>query len=1212
MTFSIQNYIKIEPGFQKSINLVYDLFDEEKVSDFIPSSASIDVIEKLFLGVHPSSVNRAHILIGPYGRGKSHIVLVLLSLLYSKKKELFSRLLAVIKERNLDLYNFIQEYLSSNTKLLPVVVQGSSNSLNQSFLNAIQIALKDAELADLMPDTHFESAINHINKWKQDFPETYKRFEQILSEENSDSVEQFELRLKEFDSATYENFVDIYPQLSAGGVFNPFGGLDVVELYSKVVEALKAHGYSGIYLVYDEFSKYLESNIRDTSISDIKMLQDFAEKCNRSKENQLHLLLIAHKDIENYIDKLPKNKVDGWRGVSERFSHIEIQSNYNQVYEVISQAIGKTDQFESVYCKEHQELFSELTAFTEKQKIFDDVDPSKIEQTIKGCFPLHPLTTFLLPRLSELVAQNERTLFTFLSDNSTNTLTYFLKKEESQLLLPDAIYDYFEPLLKKEIYTSDIYKFYSLVNRILVNLKEDPLHSKIIKTIALVYLVNQFDLVEPTSDLIFDTFSCLYKNSEISKALEELENKKYVIYSRKSNGYLRLKTPTSKNIQLAIEQENTKVASNYTVVDILQSFVSDLFIYPTKYNDERSIIRYFLIKFISSEDTIEVDNWAVKQSSYQADGVIYAIVPSQKTDIKNVKEYLASKVENCSTSVFVLPKKFEDIKNIARHYQAISNLLDQNQDDEALQSELEIIKEDLEEVLEKFVAKYIRPELAASVYFYEGKQRKLTRKSHLPQLLSSICEIVFENTPVITNETINKNNLPSVTLNSRQKVIKGLLADKLQPMLGLLKTSQDAAIARSLLKETGLIENLEENPVVTKSSNNEKINNVINFIKDFFDHSVNKESQFSVLYEKLISPTYKIGLKRGVIPVFIALVLRSYLDNTSIYSKNLEMNIDEQLLKEINDNPENYSLKIESLTEDKKDYIDRVKFVFSKYIPVSDSYLNIASNIAKGMQRWYVSLPNVCKDLKLVKKYAEQKHNSEALAESFELFSKVISNPAINANEFLFRKLPDIFKKVDIDSTLSDDISKLKVSYENSLGDLIEEIKTNLVAIFAPKAIKGSSLTSVLKDWYDELKTNTKEHVFDSYKSFILDKIAKASGDEEFLIYQLAKAVTGLRLDDWNHNVKDDFFNQIKEFKFDIEKFDREVGLNTDSLPNSYTLSKIDAEGNTTSKTFSRVECSSTATLLKNEIMNAISEMGESISESEKRQVLLEALESLC
>ena len=553
-----------------------------------------------------------------------------------------------------------------------------------------------------------------------------------------------------------------------------------------------------------------------------------------------------------------------------------------------------------------------------------------------------------------------------------------------------------------------------------------------------------------------------------------------------------------------------------------------------------------------------------------------------------------------------MPKKFEDIGNIARHYQAISNLLDQNQDDEALQSELEIIKEDLEEVLEKFVAKYIRPELAASVYFYEGKQRKLTRKSHLPQLLSSICEIVFENTPVITNETINKNNLPSVTLNSRQKVIKGLLADKLQPMLGLLKTSQDAAIARSLLKETGLIENLEENPVVTTSSNNEKINNVINVIKDFFDHSVNKESQFSDLYEKLISPTYKIGLKRGVIPVFIALVLRSYLDNTSIYSKNLEMNIDEQLLKEINDNPENYSLKIETLTEDKRKYVRKA---FSKYMPISESYLNVASNIVQGMQRWYVSLPNVCKDLKLINQRVAQ---SVSLAGSIEPFAKAISNPAINANEFLFKKIPDIFKKSNIDESLSNELSSLKDSYEDTLRLLKTDIKKNLITIFDKNALKQSSLTSVLKDWYDELKISTKEHVFDSYKSLILDKIANSSSDEDSLIYQLAKVVTGLRLDDWNHNVKDDFFNQIKEFKFDIEKFDREVGLNTDSLPNSYTLSKIDAEGNTTSKTFSRVECSSTATLLKNEIMNAISEMGESISESEKRQVLLEALESLC
>ena len=74
---------------------------------------------------------------------------------------------------------------------------------------------------------------------------------------------------------------------------------------------MKERGYSGIYVVYDEFSKFLEANISEASVSDTKMLQDFAEKCNRSAENQLHLMLISHKEIANYIDTLPKQKVDG-------------------------------------------------------------------------------------------------------------------------------------------------------------------------------------------------------------------------------------------------------------------------------------------------------------------------------------------------------------------------------------------------------------------------------------------------------------------------------------------------------------------------------------------------------------------------------------------------------------------------------------------------------------------------------------------------------------------------------------------------------------------------------------------------------------------------------------------------------------------------------------------------------------------------------------
>ena len=125
--------------------------------------------------------------------------------------------------------------------------------------------------------------------------------------------------------------------LTAGSAFNPFLGFDVVELYEATTAKLKTKGYNGLFVVYDEFSKYLESSIAIATNSDIKLLQDFAEKCDRSGSTQMHLMLISQKDISNYIDgSLPKDKVDGWRGVSGRFRHITLHNNFVQMYEIIS------------------------------------------------------------------------------------------------------------------------------------------------------------------------------------------------------------------------------------------------------------------------------------------------------------------------------------------------------------------------------------------------------------------------------------------------------------------------------------------------------------------------------------------------------------------------------------------------------------------------------------------------------------------------------------------------------------------------------------------------------------------------------------------------------------------------------------------------------------------------------------------------------------
>ena len=109
----------------------------------------------------------------------------------------------------------------------------------------------------------------------------------------------------------------------------------------------------------------------------------------------------------------------------------------------------------------------------------------QLEYIFNNGYPFNPFALYALIQVSEKVAQNERTLFTFLSSEDKNTLSAFLKSAEGEfpMLTPDYLYDYFEPLFRKEPYTSDIFKTYRLTANVLQKVEEGSIHEKIIKTI---------------------------------------------------------------------------------------------------------------------------------------------------------------------------------------------------------------------------------------------------------------------------------------------------------------------------------------------------------------------------------------------------------------------------------------------------------------------------------------------------------------------------------------------------------------------------------------------------------------------------------------------------------------------------------------------------------------------------------------------------------
>lgn len=1202
----MSNMIKTAPGFQYSVNIAFDLNNDDKIKNFIPTASSIVLLENIIKSVDNNGTDRARILIGPYGKGKSHIVLMILSILMKKKTKLFSNMKDKIKERPM-LAQAIKNYYESDTKILPVIISGSSTSLPQAFLLALHRTLSENGMLDIMPDTNYRAAVSTIQKWKDGYPDTYDRFCESISL----PIDEFISSLNDYDIEAYEIFERIYPELTAGSVFNPFVGFDVVELYENVLKALKdKYNYTGIYVVYDEFSKFLESNIKTASTSDTNMLQSFAEKCNRSGGSQLHLMLISHKEIENYIDQLPKNKIDGWRGVSERFTHVILNNNFKQMYEIISSVIQRDEKKYERFINNHTSEFDSLYAIYREHNLFADLEDDEFNNMLYRCYPLHPMSMFILPRLSEKVAQNERTLFTFLSADGDNTLSAYLNsvdQNEFKLVTPDILYDYFEPLFKKEVYDKAIHDNYYLTSVILDKLEVGSLGSKIVKAISLIYILDQFDKLVPTKAELYQAYSYEYSKDDIDSTITDLIEKQLVIYLRKSNNYLRLKQSSGVDIRNEISDTVEKQKGSLTIKDSLNNSNFDNYLYPSRYNDENEITRFFVFDFIDDFELFVDDDWNQRTKKLDGDGAVYGIIPSEQYGIRELEKKVKDISKNCTNAIFVIPKEIQNKGDIIREYEAVRNLMDSVVDDKILFEEYEVVYEDLREIVLEYISDFVRPEKSRSKFIFNGKVEKLSRKASLTELMSKICDELYPDTPVINNEAINRKEITSIALNSRNKIVAGLLRTEIEPNLGLSGTGQEVSIMRSTLVNKGILVNNEDVAYINTDVSDPKMKNMLNIIQSFIvDVKKNGRLSFSELYLKLTDSLFGIGLRLGVIPIYIAAVFHNNKKEIVICDSHGQIPLNVDTLNQINSQPEMFYLEVLDWDSDKEEYINGLADVFAEYINDVERTSNAFEFAASAIKRWYINLPKYSRECR-------KKLNGQEVYRTNYLILKSLSR-GDSGQKLLFEDIPDACSTKDLNECISR-VGEFRDYYDSAIDGLISVISSFLKDLFCSnkKMMDKMSLSSVIMDWCEQLDSSVFEQLFADGTDRCLNLFKNITNDDDDFIKNLARLATDLRIEDWTEDTINIFKSTIEKYKNTAESFvSGNDSVESDSTANSYQVSFVSENGNVTTKRFERTETSKRGILLSNQIQASLDSMGQSISEQEKRQILMDILNKLC
>ena len=1185
--------------FQTSINIEFDFGSRKKVETLIPTDAVCRYLELLLSAAMAPSNQRAKLFVGAYGKGKSHVVLTALTSMWLKEPAAFGKIIDAYRLCDNGFSDSLERFVVDGQRLLPVVISGSTVDLRHSLLLALRNALKLCDSVDLMPTTNYDGAIEVLSRWRREYPETLARFEELAGA----TALEFVSRLKALDTAAYDEFCAAYPQLTSGGKFDALDGADVLAVYEHVLKGLATRGIDGIYVVYDEFSKYLETSIGRASVEDTRLLQDFAEACNRSgMTKQLHLLLISHKSISNYIDAdLPKEKVDGWRGVSGRFHEVEMIDDEGQAYELISAAIVKDEHLWNAWQVDHASLIGRIAKRCTRQGLFT---PQAAENIICGCFPLHPLTAFLLPKLSEKVAQNERTLFTFLCGAGDKTMGAALETAPG-FVTPDYVYDYFEPLLRKEIYTSPLHGVYELAKAALGHAERGSLEERIVKTIAVIDAVAQYDRVEPTKETLLDLFGdCGIPAEKVDEAIANLVEGDSVVYLRRSNAYMKLKETTGIRVDVEVANRSEALRAGMTCEQALNREIGTMALYPSRYNEDKGMVRFFNCGFIGAS---ELREWCasdehpdriLKDSLWRADGEVVGVYCATPDEHMELKELAKDVLSRELLTVVVYPRDFTRVDSALYRLEAARQLKAEAGDDKALADEYEIIVEDYAEIVDEYIAGFFQPEMKRSLYYIDGSQRKaITRKRRLSEELSALCDGVFADTPRITSESLNKDDLTGTAFSSRTKILKALCAPTLADNLGFVGNGQETSMARSAFEKTGLIRDIKD--AVDQSGEHEAgIDRVIDTIKDFVEHA--DGCGFDELYDRLTGRELGIGLRQGPIPIYLAYVLRDYREQVKITRDGEEKALDENLLDDISRNPGAYRIARLNWSPEMESYVADLAKVFS-----CKAESPTRGDVVEAMRLWYVALPQMTRNAK-----TDNSHSGkDYIPEKRLRLLKTIKRIDRDIDKLLFEDIPDVFSEEVGSSKLLDALTAEKNACDSYLSECIEGLAKTLIALFGPDAHEEASLSSVLRDWA-EAHPAARTHVFSGLNNHILRAVVTSTGDDVVTMNRIAKAATALRIDDWNDARFGDFLEAVKGMKREVENVSDDDSVQNES--STVSIRFADVNGDVHEKTFPTVEPSRRARLLKSGILSCLDEMGGALSPEEKRQVVFDVLRGLC
>jgi len=1249
---NLSDFIHISPGFKAAVNLQNDRDNLEKVGGFIPTEVAREIILDLAKKLHPTSDLRSRIIMGTYGTGKSHLALVLLNLFVrSLETEQLQKVMDKLDPHTKDVLTQFRGLVPE--KFLIVNLYGDAGNIADGLMMGLRKALEAEGLDYLLPTSAFDAALARIVEIEKDFPESFALLKTALEqnpvEHDRMSVEELKTRLRHYQKKAFDVVRHIHPVFSSGGRFEYTSMISPNDFYSSVVTELKGqHGFAGIVVFWDEFGHKMGEVVKDPTGKEGLVLQEFAERCNNSGEGQLHFYLFCHRSLKEYHD-ISMNAMgannqqieDDLRKIEGRFKQYIMKSTDVETFQLIDGVIvaDKSASGWEELTTNHDAYFDSLVQETARLKYFTGFTPEELKATVVlGTYPLHPMSVYSLPSISEKVAQNNRTLFTFLCEDEPGSFNRYLAKAVCEFETPyppmftvDGLWDYFANDVKQQERTFSIYRdFESLKARLGDN---DGLGLRILKAVS-VFRVTNPARVKVTEEIL--AYSLDIPKAEHQAFSEELarqsdlQNENHILMKLQADGSYR--PAVSSATESIIEKvrkllKDTPEKLGQSPVQYLKSLWPSLPVgesyEATSYGDEYGVPRQLWIEPISMnqlKESLHILTKNLGTGSY-LDGVLLVVLCANSSEIDEAKNIAATELADKQYNQLVLavPKVPVQVFNLLREHQALSYLKKNEASLYAeggeLHEEWRVWDDDKSAQLTDTIGDLFAPEKQMLTYFWQGQPQNVLNTRQIKKLTSKVMYEVFPDCPNILEPKLTLDDFGGnwgYRRDCRDIIIK-LTGKGAAEKLWNETAAGPKHIITQVFKSNGLIRKNQTGEYVIEKPDDTAFNGASKTwecIEKYIKKAHSQPEKMDNVVRVLRKPPF--GVKCRVMPLFFAAVACNELAFGNI-SFEFQRNanhiekitvIESDTLEKVFTTPEKYKLVYVNVSSNQKALTNGLAKLFNVDLAPADPPLERVKKVGVAIGDWWRTLP-------------VHAHLTEEISDGAWRLRDHIFRPLAQLEPSIQQiLLKDFFEHVFDDAErvtqkqIEEGIKPYKEELEGLLGNLKKRIVAECETIFGEESNPGQGMAA----WFSGLSPEKQTHVYVGETASLVNVCRDSSEINDDTLLEIAQKMTGLSIASWGDDLVVKFGAKLEFAKNYVDSYtpssdpaldrNQDKDYKPDPSPGQGRLS-VFLNGKNNDRIFELMEeLSSNGQALENVLNSTIEQFGKGLNEQEKVAII--------